>query len=332
MIQHEFTCHSPTDLNQAYAWAERMKDSIYLAGGTDLVPLMKYGVKKPENLIRLDHLPELKIIEKRKGGLYVGAMLTLWEIQRHPLIKAEFPSLRLACQKVASPQIQSQGTLGGNLLQDRRCIYYNQSEEWRSSISLCYKTGGTMCHQAPASDYCKALYYSDVAPVLWSLGARAVVFDGDEKWMPVEELIQEHVERNGLVKREKRILKGFWIPQPPERALMKFEKLSLRGSLVFPVMNIAFQLSPSLEGIQGSLVVGGTAPAPILLEKTVKRMELSKAFTPEERKKTGELALEELLEKSQLVRESGISLKVKRNTLKHVSTVVEQLMETEVWS
>lgn len=329
MIQQTFTCSFPETLSQAYQMRREMDNSMYLGGGTDLVPLMKSGVKKPAHLIGLEKLSELRVIEKRDGGLYVGAMASLWEILRSPLVKDAFPTLSQACRRVASPQIRTMGTLGGNLLQDRRCLYYNQSEAWRSSISRCYKTGGHVCHQAPASDWCRGLYYSDTAPVLWSLGAQASIFEDEEKWMPVEQLTKEHVHRNGGVATEERILKGFWIPCPPENSRMQFEKFSVRGSLVFSVMNLALQVWLVEEGIKGRIVVGGTSPVPVLLEETGKRLETSARFSRTDWQHTGELALKELKKKSRFIRESGLSLQVKRDTLQHVASVIEGLMKKE---
>lgn len=237
-----------------------------------------------------------------------------------------FTALAQAARRVASPQIRNIGTIGGNVLQDRRCMYFNQSEDWRSNLAPCFKIGGDICHQAPKSEICRALYYSDIAPVLLDLDAEAEIFDGKLRRISVSELIESHVDRNGLLKTHDFILKGFYIPYLPENSWTKFEKYSLRASIDFPIMNIAIRYSHNKENRVAKIIVGAVSPMPIELTDT-EAMIIDKLDKLKESKDDiANFALSELTKKSQLIRETGVSIKVKRNTFKNILRAVDDLI------
>ena len=122
---------------------------------------------------------ELKGIRERDGGLEIGAMTTLTDVVRHPIVRERYAILMDAAESAASPQIRNQGTIGGNVSQDTRCWYY------RSGWS-CYRAGGNICyadtpesinreHAILGADRCVAVNPSDTAPALMALGASMVV-------------------------------------------------------------------------------------------------------------------------------------------------------------
>ena len=123
----------------------------YVGSGTDLMPLLKNHVRNDKNLLFLDRVSELKGIKEADGLVYIGAGETLFDITQNDLIRAKLPAISQAAGVTASPQIRNIATLGGNIMQDRRCFYFNQSEFWRSGLELCFKTGGAVCHQIPNS-------------------------------------------------------------------------------------------------------------------------------------------------------------------------------------
>ena len=95
------------------------------AGGTDLLGCLRDGVFKPATVVSLNRLGELRgISETPKGELRIGALVTIADIARNPLIRAKYATLSMAASEVASPQLRNQGTLGGNLCQKPRCWYY----------------------------------------------------------------------------------------------------------------------------------------------------------------------------------------------------------------
>jgi CO/xanthine dehydrogenase FAD-binding subunit len=325
MIKSDFVYLTPESLSIAYEQKKEHINSAYLAGGTDYIPLLKYNLKEPSFIISLDRIPELKRTINEEKYLYIGAMTTLREVYENKLITELFPSLSSAARKVASPQLRNAGTIGGNILQDRRCLYFNQSGDWRKNIERCYKVGGCVCLQAPNSDVCRALYYSDIAPVLISLDAEAELFDGKLIRIPIKEVIKKHVELNGILNTHDYILTGFYIPYLQKKSWLKFEKYSLRDSLNFAIMNVGVRYSQKADNPVIKIIVGAVSPKPLELTDT-ENMIIDRLYNLKNIKdEIAEFALTELTKKSHVVGETGISIKVKRNNFKNILNIIDEL-------
>jgi len=321
-----FNFHSPESLIDAFELKKNSSDSVYLGGGTDFIPLLKYNLKNPQNLISLAKVSELVTVEPDNNGVYIGAMVTLSELIENKTIFENFPAITDAARSVASPQIRNIGTIGGNILQDRRCMFFNQSEDWRSNLAPCYKLGGNVCFQVPNSDTCRALYYSDIAPVLISLDAEAILFDGGVKKVPVSQLVGNHVTDNGGVKSGDTLLQGFYIPYLPKNYWSKFEKHSLRASLDFATMNVAATYSVNNKKAKIKIVVGALSPVPIELDGVSSIIINNLSDLNPCSENILKTVKTELTEKSMLIRETGISIKVKRNTANNVISLVNELI------
>src|SRR5712671_5007436 len=159
------------DKHGAEAWV--------LAGGLDSMDWLKDRLKKPKVVVDLTQVKELHGIKEANGGLEIGAMTTLTEVVRHPVVREKYAILTEAAELVASPQIRNQGTIGGNVSQDTRCWYYRSG--W-----TCYRAGGNICyadtpsamnreHAILEADRCVAVNPSDTAPALIALDAKMVV-------------------------------------------------------------------------------------------------------------------------------------------------------------
>src|SRR6266404_5105745 len=123
MERFEYT--SPTTLKEATALlGTNWSDGQALAGGTDLISLMKDYVASPKRVVNIKGIKELEGISKTPAGLRIGATVTLDELSLNPLVRAEYPSLQQAALGVASPQIRNMGTVGGDLCQRPRCWYF----------------------------------------------------------------------------------------------------------------------------------------------------------------------------------------------------------------
>ncbi|MFZ5477731.1 MAG: FAD binding domain-containing protein [Myxococcota bacterium] len=144
--------------------------AILVAGGTDLLPSVKHRLFQPRPLVSLRRVAELHGVTETADGLALGAGLTLRRVAR--LVRDRYPALADACETVATPTIQAMGTLGGNVMLDTRCVYYNQPEGWRAAIGGCLKAEGSVCHVAPKGTGCYAAHSADTVPVLWLLDAR----------------------------------------------------------------------------------------------------------------------------------------------------------------
>ncbi len=137
----QFKMEYPTTVEDAVALLAKHGDrAMFLAGGTDLLPNMKHGLFEPEVVIGLGAIEDMKGIRKDKdGSLHIGAMTSLTEVARSQLITEAAPALAQAASVVAGPQIRNMGTLGGNVMLDTRCQWYNQSHFWRKSLGYCLK-------------------------------------------------------------------------------------------------------------------------------------------------------------------------------------------------
>jgi xanthine dehydrogenase YagS FAD-binding subunit len=153
--------------------------SVALAGGTDLVPLLREGIVRADTLVHLaDAVP------RGIDGTRIGAGTTLAELEVDPQVPA---ALREACAQAASPQLRSMGTIGGNLRQATRCWY------WRLKFP-CWLHGGDVCHAKAGqhrehaifgNERCASAHPSDPAAALLALGARVRT---DRRELPIAEL------------------------------------------------------------------------------------------------------------------------------------------------
>ncbi len=100
------------------------KGAKFLAGGTNLVDLMKYGVESPTTLVDINHLELKQVVASPDGGVTIGALVRNSDLADHPLIKTQYPLLSQALLSGASPQLRNMATTGGNLLQRTRCYYF----------------------------------------------------------------------------------------------------------------------------------------------------------------------------------------------------------------
>ena len=245
----------------------------FIAGGTDFVLLMKLGLKSPSMLIDVTNIPELCGVSLSDKEISIGAAATLTEIAEDAAVLQYLPALAQSAEKTASLQIRNVGTIGGNLMQDRRCIFFNQSASWRSSLPKCFKAGGDVCLQIRNSPFCRAIYYSDTATALVLYEAEAELLrEGRLERVPVTKLIAEHSTANGLYAEESGpLLVRLHIPLPPEGEKSGFLKYSVRSSIDFPLVNFALRLS---GGIRPAMAVAGAvASAPLVLEKSSRQLD-----------------------------------------------------------
>ena len=257
---------APHTLDEAaHMLAQEGTDAMLVAGGTDLYPNMKRRQFSPPVLIGLRNLPELKyIVGTPESGLRIGAGVTLSTLAEHPLVQEHYSALATAASLVSTPQLRNAGTLGGNLLLDTRCNYYNQTEFWRNSIGYCMKRDGDICLVAPGSPRCWAISSADTAPVLVSLGASvSLVSARGVRVVSVRELFQD----DGIqpyTKADDEILSEIILP-PADGWRSVYLKLRRRGSFDFPMLGVAIALRQGGEGIIAGarITLGAVASHPV---------------------------------------------------------------------
>ncbi len=157
------------------------------------------------------------------------------------------------------------GTLGGNLLLDTRCNYYDQNYEWRQAIDFCMKKDGDICWVAPASRKCLAVQSADSVPVLIAIGARAVLVSPEgEREIAVEDLYRND-GIDYLTKRPDELLTEIRL-RKPDGWRASYRKLRRRGAFDFPVLSVGAAVRREGDDVaQARLVLGGVASAPVRL-------------------------------------------------------------------
>jgi 4-hydroxybenzoyl-CoA reductase subunit beta len=240
-------------------------DGAYVAGGTDLYPNMKRRQQTPKVVVGLSRIPELSALEERDGQLTLGAGALLSTVENDPRVRRDYPGLAHAVAEISTPPLRNMGTLGGNLLLDTRCNYYDQNLEWRQAIDFCMKKDGTICWVAPGSPKCLAVQSADTVPVLIAMGARAVLASREgEREVAVEDLYRND-GINYVMKRPDELLTRVLLPKPNGwRA--SYRKLRRRGAFDFPVLSVGAAVWRDGTTVTAArLVLGGVASAPIRL-------------------------------------------------------------------
>lgn len=266
----EFTFRQPKDIPEAAAiLAGEGPRATLVAGGTDLWPKMKRRQMEPKVVVGLRRIRELHVVSGSPAtGLRVGANLTLRELERMPALLERYPAVAQAARSISSPPLKTMGTLGGNLCVDTRCFYYDQTYEWRQAIHFCLKKDGDTCWVAPGSPRCWAVSSTDLAPVMLALDAHLHLTskDGDRKIAAAQ--MYNHDGIAYLSKRPNEILTGVELP-PSYDDVTAFRKLRRRGSIDFPILNVAAWVRPSrnrkvVEAAR--IAIGGITSAPFLSE------------------------------------------------------------------
>jgi len=260
----EFTLQRPTTPGEAAALLAA--GARALAGGTDLLPNLRHGLERPAQLVDLTRVAGLDAIEVVDGVLSIGAGVTLASLTGDARIRHHLPALAEAARAVAGPGHRSVATLGGNLCQDTRCVYYNQSEWWRASNGWCLKLGGDTCHVAPQGQRCHAAFSGDVAPVL--LAARAeveIATPSGTRRMPLDDLYRDDGASH-LTLAAGEFVSSVRVAAAAARR-SGYRKARVRGSMDFPLAGVAAVLSLH-DGLVTDIGVGlsGTNSRPIALQ------------------------------------------------------------------
>lgn len=246
MMPH-FELYQPDSLENALDLARRLgRDGWIIAGGYDSFDWFKDRVKRPRALIDLGGIESLRGIRETPEGLEIGALTTLTEIERSPIVREKYGLLADAARRVASPQIRNAATIGGNLCQDARCWYY------RYGVN-CYRAGGNTCyadtpqgqnreHCLFGASRCVAVSPSDVGTAAVALDARMVVRNsGGERVIPAEEFfIGPAVDITRMTVLEPGdILTAVRFPAEWAGAKFYFEKVADRAAWDFALVSVA---------------------------------------------------------------------------------------------
>ena len=237
----DFEYFEPVRLEEAVSLLGRYgKEAKLLAGGTDLLVTMKQGVVKPSYIINIKRIPDMNSISHSEGkGFRIGSLTTLREVESFPLVRRWIGVLAQAARQVSTTRIRSLGTIGGNLCQDVKCVYYPWAYLWRRAA--CHRAGGDTCYLVKGAGKCQAMATSDLAPVLVALGAKVVITGrSGEKTVPVEQFF---VEAGMTVLQEDELLTTIEIPDMPLGTVGVYLKHSRRGAVGFAIAGVAVVLT-----------------------------------------------------------------------------------------
>ena len=260
-----YTARSAADAADVLASEER---AMVLAGGTDVVPKLKRRQQQARVVVSLKRVNELRGITAN-GELAIGAMTTLRDVAASDDVRGSAHALFRAASQIASPLIRNVATLGGNLLLDTRCNYYDQSEEWRTAIGGCKKVPleTDTCWVAPSSPRCWAVSSTDAAPALIALGARAVLISRDgEREVPLEALYRD----DGIAPHAREADEILTTVLVPRGWRSTYWKLRRRGSIDFPVLGVAVAIRLAGDGTveEARVVLGAVASRPLLVPES----------------------------------------------------------------
>ena len=264
-----FTYERAKDIEGALSAAQE-RQGKFIAGGTNLLDLMKLEIETPAHLIDISHLP-LDRIEDVNGGLRIGAEVKNSELAADPRVRERYPVLAKALLAGASGQLRNMATTGGNLLQRTRCPYFYDTAKpcnKRAPGSGCSALQGfnRMHAVLGASDTCIAVHPSDMAVAMTALGAvvETAAVGGKTRAIPIEELHTlpgetpeiEHTLASG------ELITAVTLPPPPPGKQI-YRKVRDRASYAFALVSIAAVIAGSREKITGAKIAfGGLAHKP----------------------------------------------------------------------
>ena len=296
-----FELYQPMELDGALdLLRSHGSDAWILSGGLDTFDWLKDRAKSPGVVVDVGGIEELRGVEASGDGIRIGAMTSLDEVVKHPEVSARFPMLANAAERVATPQIRHQGTLGGNVSQDTRCWYYRSA--WP-----CYRAGGNTCyanapdalnreHSIFESNRCVAVSPTDTGPALVALDAEMEVRStGGVRMVPAENFFigpSTDITRMTVMEPTD-LLVAIHIPGRWSGSSMYFEKVADRGSWDFALGNVAAALDVQGGTIfEARIVVGGVAARPLRLRR-VENAIAGRPVNEETMEEAGRLAVED---------------------------------------
>lgn len=259
----------PRTLNEALKARQKYPASALLGGGTDLLVNLRRGIgDPPAALIDMTNIAELKTIKADARELKIGTSVKIAAVADNSTIARHYPVISEAAASIAGPTQRAMGTVGGNLCLDTRCIYYNQSDWWRSANDFCLKHRGQTCHVALKSKTCFATYSGDLAPAAMIYGAEVEILGpkGQRK-IPLADLYSGD-GKDYLTLGEGEIITALSIKNVPGLR-SGYEKIRTRQSIDYPLAGVAAGLARKGNKITDiRIAITGTNPRPVLLEGT----------------------------------------------------------------
>ncbi|MDX1645942.1 MAG: xanthine dehydrogenase family protein subunit M [Longimicrobiales bacterium] len=293
-----FELHQPIDVDDVLELKRRYGTAGWLlAGGLDSLDWFKDRVKTPEAVIDLTDVEALHGVRETDDGIEIGAVTTLTEVERNPVIRRRFRLLAEAAAQVASPQIRHAGTLGGNVCQDTRCWYYRYGVD-------CYRAGGNTCYAAApdaqnrehaifGASRCVAVSPSDTAPALVALDAEMIIRGPEgQRVVAAGDFFMEpsvDIQRMTVLGPDE-LLVAIRIPSTWAEAHFYFEKVADRNSWDFALASVAAAFRTDRIAVDDVRLVCGSVQCVPRRMEAVERAVRGRVQTPEGVEAAGALA------------------------------------------
>jgi len=272
-----FELHRPTTVDETVALARTYAGRFdYLAGGTDLLPNYKMHLNLRPHLVALEDVAELSGHSLER----LGAMCRLADLERDAELATAWPAVSDALAEVATPLVRASGTVGGNLLVETRCFFFNQSYFWRASLGFCLKADGDRCHVVPQKETCYATFSGDLAPALLVSDAEVeLAGPAGRRTIPLSalyDLAGDGIRRTSLAPGE--LLVAVHLPSHARGRRGRYLKLRVRPAYDFPELGVAVAGRWAEDGRVSELrvAVGGADPHPRRFDELTAPLEGSR--------------------------------------------------------
>jgi xanthine dehydrogenase YagS FAD-binding subunit len=267
---HPFTLTSTSD--HAAAAARALAGAEFIAGGTDMLQLLQEDVRRPSEIANLNAMPLAAIAEEADGAIRMGALTKLQDAADHPAIRARFAAVAEALDATASPMGRHMATVGGNLLQRTRCLYFRDVStpcNKRVPGSGCPAQDGENRINAilGGSEHCIAVQPSDLPVALISVDAEVLVrhADGVEEWLSMEAFhrLPGDTPQIETVLRAGDLVEAVRIPGHAAARRSHYVKVRDRASFAWALASAAVSLRIKDDRItEARVAVGGVATKP----------------------------------------------------------------------
>ncbi|RLG31011.1 hypothetical protein DRN98_06870 [Methanosarcinales archaeon] len=246
-----------------------------LAGGIDLVGLMKRGLQTPHALVNIKPIKALKHISLSKSSISIGALTRISDLEKSPIIKSQYPLLFEAASVIGSPHIRNMATLAGNLCQETRCWYYRRSPDSgisyncrrKDRTSTCFALNGeNQYHALFGESECVSVCPSDMATVLCAMDAKIKTEHiGGGRTISINDFYSKF----GNVLRPSEIILSVQIPRLAPGIKQRFLKFRIRKSIDFAIVSVASITRVDEKGVvsDSRIVLGGVSYEPYPVAK-----------------------------------------------------------------
>jgi CO/xanthine dehydrogenase FAD-binding subunit len=283
-----FEYFEPETIDEAFLLLNKYgSEAKILAGGTDLLVNVRQKAVEPRYVVNVKKISDLSSkVDDENTGLRIGALTLLHNIDTHPKIRKELTAIAEAAHEIGSLQIRNMGTIGGNISQDRKCVYYNQSHInlfMRQSLARCWAKGGSICHAAGKDSLfhslvgakkCWASCCSDMLIALVCFNATVEIRSPDgSRSLPAKDFWPgPEAGMNGLNSKE--LVSEIHVPSFPSGTRSLYLKYK-RDPRDFAVVSVAARVDVGGDDTcnEAAIVLGGVTPVPLRAKEVEKELK-----------------------------------------------------------